>query len=231
MPRAVIFDFDFTLADSSAGAIDCVNYALERLNLPLAPDRRIQESIGLSLPDTFTYVTGIDDLGLVPAFTRHFIARADQVMAERTVLYECVPAVLRALQAAGLGQGIVSSKFRYRIERIVGRERLRDCFSVIVGSEDTPHPKPHPAGLLLAVSRLGCKPAEVVYVGDHPVDAQAARAAGVGFVAVLTGMSDRERFVGSEPLAILDTVAELPALLGSKRPDGIDDRAFGISGK
>ena len=212
--RAVMFDFDLTLADSTAGAIECINHALQRLGLPYAPDRRILESIGLSLPDTFAYITGKTDPLMVEAFAHHFIARADEVMADLTVLYECVPPVVRTLQAAGLAQAIVSSKFRHRIERIVAREQLADCFPVIVGAEDMPYHKPHPAGLLQAMRRLGCQPDEVVYIGDHLVDAQAARGAGIGFVAVLTGMSERRHFLETQPLAIIDNLAELPELLG-----------------
>ena len=32
--KTVIFDFDYTLADSSQGATECIRYALERLGLP-----------------------------------------------------------------------------------------------------------------------------------------------------------------------------------------------------
>ena len=214
MLRAVVFDFDLTLADSSAGIIDCVNHALGCLELPPASERRIVESIGLSLADTFAYVSGQIDDGMARAFTDHFIARADQVMAGLTVLYACVPSVVRTLQAAGLAQGIVSGKFRYRIEGVMARERLEDCFGVIVGAEDTPHHKPDPSGLALAVERLGCRPEEVVYVGDHPVDAQAARGAGVGFVAVLTGASERRHFAETPSLAILEDLSGLPSALG-----------------
>jgi len=221
MLRAVIFDFDFTLADSTAGAIDCINHALQCLGLPNAPDRRVLESIGLSLPDTFAYITGKTDPFMEESFARHFVARADEVMADLTVLYKDVPPVVRTLQAAGLAQGIVSGKFRYRIERIVAREQLVDCFPVIVGAEDTPYHKPHPAGLLQAMSRLGCQPDEVVYIGDHLVDAQAARGAGIGFVAVLTGMSGRQDFRECyRLLAIIDNLTRLPELLGVGRPYG-----------
>ncbi len=34
--QTVIFDFDYTLADSSPGVIECVNYALTRLDLTAA---------------------------------------------------------------------------------------------------------------------------------------------------------------------------------------------------
>src|SRR2546428_13719944 len=170
--------------------------------------------MGLPLLDTFAYIREKPDPPMGEGFAHHFVARADEVMADLTVLYECVPPVVRTLQAAGLAQGIVSSKFRYRIERIVAREQLVDCFPMIVGAEDTPYHKPHPTGLLQAMSRLGCQPNEVVYIGDHPVDAQAARGAGISFVAVLTGMSERQHFLQSQPLAIIDTLAGVPELLG-----------------
>ena len=41
MARAIIFDFDLTLADSTKGIVECVNFALEKLNLPQADDERI----------------------------------------------------------------------------------------------------------------------------------------------------------------------------------------------
>ena len=37
--QSVIFDFDYTLADSSVGIIDSANYALIRLGLPTATDK------------------------------------------------------------------------------------------------------------------------------------------------------------------------------------------------
>jgi phosphoglycolate phosphatase len=219
MLRAVIFDFDFTLADSSAGVIDSVNYALHRLGLPGAPDRRIRESIGLSMPDTLAYVAGVADPDIVRRFSAYFIERADRVMAGLTRLYPYVPGVVRKLKSAGLALGIASSKLRYRIEDILAREHLSDYFDAIVGAEDAPHHKPHPDGLLIALDRLGCRPQEALYVGDHPVDAQAAKGAGVPFVAVLTGTSGREKFAGSRPFAIIDDLSQLPGLLGIVPPD------------
>ena len=32
--RVVLFDFDYTLADSSQGAIECINFALAEMGLP-----------------------------------------------------------------------------------------------------------------------------------------------------------------------------------------------------
>jgi len=50
--HAVIFDFDYTLADSSQGTTECVNFALRTLNLPIASYEMVCKTIGLSLPET-----------------------------------------------------------------------------------------------------------------------------------------------------------------------------------
>ena len=55
--RAVIFDFDYTLADASEGIVDCVGYALRQMRLPPSEPAAIQKTIGLSLSKTFAALT------------------------------------------------------------------------------------------------------------------------------------------------------------------------------
>ena len=51
--QAVIFDFDYTLADSSQGAIECINFALTEMGLDCVPAEAACRTIGLSLSETF----------------------------------------------------------------------------------------------------------------------------------------------------------------------------------
>jgi phosphoglycolate phosphatase len=213
--RAVVFDFDLTLADSSSGIVECITYALQHLHLPLVPELHMRQSIGLSLPATFTYITGLHDAQRAAAFARLFVQRADQVMADMTIMYPGVPAVLSSLQQAGLRLGIVSSKFRYRIQDILRRGNLLQYFDVIIGGEDVTQHKPHPEGLLQAMRHFAHAPEHVVYVGDHPVDAEAASRAGIPFVAVLTGTAEHTHFVPTQPLGIVPDLTALPRLLGA----------------
>ena len=170
MVRAVIFDFDLTLADSRAGATECVNYALRALGLPEAAPVAIHRTVGLSLPRTFEILTGIRDRQKVDEFRRLFAARADQVMIELTTVYPEVRSVIANLRAAEMRMAVVSTKFRYRIEGILGRDGLLNEFDVIVGGEDVANHKPDPEGLLLAIAELALPTPLVVYVGDHPVE-------------------------------------------------------------
>jgi len=60
---------------------------------------------------------------------------------------------------------------------------LGEFFSTIVTSHDVPRPKPHPDMLLLVSERFGVTPERLVFVGDSDADYQAAKAAGMPFVA------------------------------------------------
>jgi phosphoglycolate phosphatase len=212
--QAVIFDFDYTLADSSRGVVECINFALDSLGLPMVPAERARQTIGLSLVDTFVHLVGESAAAQSDEFVRLFIERADEAMADMTILFESVPQTIAVLKGQGLGLGIVSTKFRYRIESILRREGLLDLFDVIVGGEDVASHKPDPEGLRLAMGRLGRSSLDCVYVGDSVVDAETAKRAGVPFVAVLSGVTPREAFGAYHVRQVLEHVSDLPGWLG-----------------
>ena len=86
-----------------------------------------------------------------------------------------------------------------------------------MGGEDVTQHKPHPEGLQRALRLLDVHPSRAVYVGDHPVDAQAAADAQIPFVGVLTGTTDAQAWAVFTPLRIIGGVTELPAMLGGPK--------------
>ena len=110
----------------------------------------------------------------------------------------------------GIKTGIVTTKLSFRIREILAKYAANDLVSVIVGESDVSHPKPHPEGILLALSSLDTSPQDAVYVGDTVVDAQAARDAGVAFIGVTTGSTPREAFFAYPHQAILEHLGQMP---------------------
>jgi len=113
------------------------------------------------------------------------------------------------LRRRGLALGVVSTKYRRRIETILQRDGLDGLFDVIIGGEDVATLKPDPEGLLLAAERLRTPVSETLFVGDSIVDAEAARRAGMPFAAVLSGVTPREEFSSRDVEWILDSIADL----------------------
>lgn len=211
--KAVIFDFDYTLADSSHGVIECINFALDEMGLDRVTYDAACRTIGLSLHETFLTLGEHHEAKRCEEFHQLFVQRAELVMANSTVLYDSVPGMVEALRGRDLRLGIVSTKYRSRIEAVLMREAMMDGFDVVIGGEDVEHNKPHPQGLLRAIDQLECSPESVVYVGDSVVDAQVAQRAGVPLVVVLSGVTPREHFEGYKTFAMLESVSHLPKVL------------------
>ncbi|MDE0014780.1 MAG: HAD-IA family hydrolase [Candidatus Poribacteria bacterium] len=214
--QAIIFDFDYTLADSSEGIIECINFALDRLGLPLAADDEIRKTIGLSLPDALVMLVGKEYVEHTDEFTRLFVERADEVMTDMTELFDIVPETVAALRKLSIRLGIVTLKYRYRIESVLRREQLMDAFEVIIGFEDVSEQKPNPTGLIAAMERLNCVRQNCFYVGDSLTDAKTAQQANIDFIAVLSGVTPRAAFEAYDVYAVLKDVSEL-LNLGSVR--------------
>ena len=217
MVEAVLFDFDLTLADSSAAVTECANHALRALGFAAVEPVQVHQTIGLSLFHSFRALSGHDDPSLGAAYAKHFSEQADRVMAEMVCLYPGVADTIRSLRDRGLRTAIVSTKFRYRIEDILKRAGSSGLVDVIVGGEDVADHKPHPEGLQRALRLLDVSPSRAMYVGDHPVDAQAAASAQIPFIGVLTGATDTETWATYAPLRVIASVTELPAVLESRR--------------
>jgi len=60
-------------------------------------------------------------------------------------------------------------------------------FRAVVGGDDVTQPKPDPEGVYLACHHLGINPTRTAYVGDSPLDLQAARRSGAVAVAAAWG--------------------------------------------
>lgn len=209
--RAILFDFDYTLADSSDAIIDCFGAGLAALGLPAAHPDAIRATIGLPLEDSLVAVAGEDHRERALDFRRAWRQRSDVIMVDRTRLLPGAAEAVRRLVDEDWRLGVVSTKYRCRIEDVFDRTGLRSSFEVILGGDDVRIPKPDPAGLKIGLDRLGLTAAEAFYVGDSVVDGEAAQRAEMSFVAVLSGVTDVEALRSWKPLEILPSIAELPA--------------------
>jgi phosphoglycolate phosphatase-like HAD superfamily hydrolase len=90
---------------------------------------------------------------------------------------------------------------------VVRRFDLGRYFDHTAGVGDGIRPKPHPDMLLVCLERLEARAAETVFVGDSPSDREAARAAGIHFIAIGEQELDGPR---------VSALRELPELLATR---------------
>jgi len=79
------------------------------------------------------------------------------------------------------------------VPALVEHLKLADVFDAIASALDKVAPKPAPDILQLCLERARVKPANAIYIGDSPIDREAAEAAGVAFIGVGTRVDHHHR--------------------------------------
>jgi 2-phosphoglycolate phosphatase len=184
--RAVLFDFDGTLADTAPDLAAAVNrmraeqgqepLPLERLRPFASAGARglVHAAFGVKPGDT-------DYASLRETFLELYAER----VCHATKLFPGIAELLGELRAREIRWGVVTNKATRFTEQILLSLQLKpDC---VACGDTTAHLKPHPASLLHAAEQLNLPPASCCYLGDDLRDMKAARAAGMRPIAVEWG--------------------------------------------
>lgn len=214
----ISFDFDYTLADSSGGAIACANYALRELGMQEAEAALIKRTIGLNLVKTFEFLGGGDSTSVEASqFKQLFLSHADRVMLDHIHIYPGTVDSLNMLKKNGHLISIVSTKRKEHIEEAIERDGLTDLIDVVIGGGCVKKNKPHPEGLNRAIEELEMSADESLYAGDSAADGECAYRAGVRFIGLLSGTTNHSELLKWDPVCILQGIDEIPGFVSSIR--------------
>lgn len=211
-PAALLFDLDGTLVDT----IDLIVHCFARLLEPATgrPWGR-DEIVALFGPTEPAILARFGLAGALPDFLACYERSHDRLARP----FPGVAAALERARRAGLRLAVITNKGRETTAITLRRTGLASCFDAVVTGDDTGRPKPDPAGLLLALERLGVAPGEAVFVGDAPSDVEAGRRAGVGTWAVAWGrVHPLEELVAARPDRLLRHPAELDGSAADGEP-------------
>ena len=184
--RAVLFDFDGTLADTAPDLAAAVNRMLREQGHEAMPVEALRPFASAGARGLlFAAFELKPDDAEYPAMRETFLDYYAERVCEKTRLFPGIPELLQELKARGIRWGIVTNKATRFTERIVADLNLEpDC---VACGDTTPHLKPHPASLLHAAEQLKLAPAACCYLGDDLRDMKAAQAAGMRSIAVEWG--------------------------------------------
>ncbi|MDE2660178.1 MAG: HAD-IA family hydrolase [Acidobacteriota bacterium] len=206
---AVLFDWDGTLADSFATTRYASLSVFEHFGIRM-DEARYQATYRPDWHETYR------QLGIPESRWDEAGAIWSAKYLERRRAVKLFPDALRALRSLSdrkLRLGVVTSADRQRFHEDLHRLGLADRFDALVAFEDTQNKKPHPEGLLLALSRLGVEPRNALYVGDRPEDVAMGKSAGTLTAAIVSNFSNEAMLRSARPDVLLPTIADLPGFL------------------
>lgn len=175
---AVLFDYDGTLADSVPAVQHATNDTLRERDLPTTDEAGILYGMQYETTRRFAYHSGREEPDLLEALQDSFYLH----LAERSELirpFDGALELVRELRDKGFRVGIVSNNPSHLIRGVLNHWAATELFDLVLGENDFYPRKPDPAGIRLALERLGLTPLRAAYVGDSDSDAKAARDAGV----------------------------------------------------
>lgn len=177
--KAVLFDLDGTLIDTAADFIRIIqNMCRDKGVEPVASDLiRAQVSEGARAMVKLVYPELDVNDRVFLEHRQRFLDIYGADIAVDTDLFDGMYALLDELEATQIPWGIVTNKPRWLSEALLEALNLSTRCSVLVCPEDVTHTKPDPEPMYLAAQQINIAPEDCIYVGDHPRDIDAGRAA------------------------------------------------------
>jgi phosphoglycolate phosphatase len=204
--RAVLFDLDGTLVDSYAALAEAVNYARRQHGLDDLSTATIRQFIGEGLERLLQRAFDGD----VPATaTDAFESRYDEICCSQSRVLADVEATLSALSHFGVEMAVCTNKPTAFSRKILEFLKLAPFFRAIVGPDVAGARKPEPQHVLHTLEATHCAPSEALFVGDMPIDVEAAHNSGIAAAVVASGSSISSALKAAHPDHYLDRLADL----------------------
>ena len=215
MKKLVIFDLDGTLLDTIEDLGNATNHALRTLGFPERPREDYYRLVGRGITNLFkgAVPAGCDTPETVAAMRELFLDHYGVHLCDRTHPYPGIPELMERITARGIQMAVASNKYQKGAETVIRHFFGRFPFAAILGQREGFPIKPDPAIVDLCIQAAGVTKEDVLYVGDTNVDMQTGLGAGVDTVGVTWGFRSREELEAFEPLAVVDTPAQLEACL------------------
>ncbi len=212
--KVVLIDLDGTLLDTVGDIIHAANLMRGTLGFQPLDATVIRNFVGKGIPNLVakTLSDAVGEVGptALKVAVANFERQYEACFTDTSKPYPGVIDGLNALKDAGFRLGCVTNKVEKFTLPLLEKNGLRDYFEIVVSGDTLAEKKPHPMPLLHAADFLGCKPIEMLLIGDSMNDAQAARAAGCAAFIVPYGYNEGHELRGLDCDAFID---DIPAAL------------------
>lgn len=209
--KAILFDFDGTLANTVLGITKTMAETFQRMEIPIPSEEEMIATIGLPLRTSLQRLGKLSD------------AQADEATAlyrelfpiyevGNVVLFPDTISTLEKLKERGVRMAIVTSRDCPSLRLIMEPRGLLPFFETTVNGSDGIKAKPAPDMVVNLLERMSLKADEVLAVGDTTFDIEMGQRAGCKTCAVTYGNHSRETLASLSPTHIIDSLSELLSL-------------------
>ena len=216
MPRAILFDFDGTLADTIPAITEGINLTMRAYGFPTHTEEEVRSYINNGPRKLIQRA--------LPKDLQSDEALLDRVLADYNVLYadvcehtdrpyDGILALLRTLRSRGYKIGVLSNKQDHLLRKIAEGILPDGLYDTILGTVPNKPTKPDPAMTLQIARALDARPEDCIIVGDSDVDVKTAKAANMMHVGVSWGYRDEAFLRENGAVDVANTPEELLTMI------------------
>lgn len=213
--HSLFFDVDGTLINSSEGIIRSAQHAFRQMALPVPAYDSMYCFIGPPLTETFCDVYGMSRTEADRA-VEFYRARYHEFGMLEAAPYAGIADLLGALKDAGFHLYVATSKPEPLAIEFLKMHGLYDFFDIVCGAIDDVRGQKHQ----VIETLLGQLPEEErkssVMIGDRKYDIEGANRFDLPSIGVRYGFSEPGELEAAGATYVVDTVADLKALLLSE---------------
>lgn len=180
--KAVLFDADGTLLDTTEFIYQAFEYTFRRHGIKAIPREELASLMGTELEQVYATVVADMDPAVLSRTHREFQKHNGQLVKA----YPDVLNVLTQLRAQGIKTAVITSR-KGHVASSLEHTGVFQLVDVTISGNDVTHNKPHPEGIEKALATLEVPASDAVVVGDTAADIAAGRAAGVSTIGVTWG--------------------------------------------
>ena len=210
MIKAILFDMDGTLIDSSEGIINCVLYALDRFGLKEDNPDSIRTFIGPPLVTSFQKQYGFSEADAKKAVDI-YRERYQPIGVYECSLYDGVRECIMDLKAKGYRIGMASSKPEVSCRKILEHFDILDLFDDVVGATLDGKIDTKEEVLNEVIRRWSDIPKEqMCLIGDTIFDVEGANKVGMPCIGVSFGFGDVKQMSEAGAITSCDHMNQVP---------------------
>lgn len=205
--RAILFDFDGTIADTLQTAIVLWNEIAAAKGYSAVHPEELPELRHLDLKKL------VKRLGVPKRKVPGLLLRGERALRDRIgeiEIFEGMPEVLRSAREEADVLGILTSNSVENVEVFLARHGLEGLFDSVQSTSKLTKKAKY---LRRILEDHDIAPTDARYVGDEIRDMKAAHKAGIPAIAVTWGFNSAESLRETGPAHLVSTPAELAALL------------------